>query len=417
LILAAANHYRETTPFPGLTALVPCLGTVLILAAGESGTSVPGKFLAWTPLRCVGLISYSLYLWHWPILVFQKTNNILVPDRYPLWVAQCTVIVVSLLAGALSWRFIEQPFRTNGPGAGGILSRRLPLFALNGALFLALFWYSNLMVEHGGWPPYPWLRSASFHDLERTSDPGFDAMRWDTCYVEPANFTARFQPSKCLAEIPGKKQYLLLGDSHAAALYGGLQRIFPELNISQINATGCKPLITDETWRFLDCRTVRDYTFYQYLSHHHVDTVLLEARWQTTDLDALTQTIQWIQQHGMKVIVIGPAFEFDRPLVRLIEVAHRENDPMMLNRHQKSGQRDIDQQMSARAHDIWNVPYISMFQDLCGPQAKQPYDTETSSGCPVYGAPNVSLMWDTDHLGSVGAMRFAQAIRDRKQLP
>lgn len=68
LIGAALLFYHTWTPFPGLAALPPCLGTAVIIAAGESGTHSVGRLLSLKPVVFIGLISYSLYLWHWPLM-------------------------------------------------------------------------------------------------------------------------------------------------------------------------------------------------------------------------------------------------------------------------------------------------------------------------------------------------------------
>jgi peptidoglycan/LPS O-acetylase OafA/YrhL len=79
LILVPAIAYTSATPFPGLAAIPPCLGAALIIASGELGSSFVGRILSCRPVVFVGLISYSLYLWHWPILVFQDTNALFFP--------------------------------------------------------------------------------------------------------------------------------------------------------------------------------------------------------------------------------------------------------------------------------------------------------------------------------------------------
>ena len=68
LIAFSVLFYTEQTLFPGLSALAPCVGSALIIGAGESGSSVIGKILSWRPIVFIGLISYSLYLWHWPVI-------------------------------------------------------------------------------------------------------------------------------------------------------------------------------------------------------------------------------------------------------------------------------------------------------------------------------------------------------------
>ena len=81
LILIPAMTYWEWMAFPGIAALPPCLGTALVIAAGRGGESLVARMLAWRPLALIGLISYSLYLWHWPVLVFLNMAGLTAPTR------------------------------------------------------------------------------------------------------------------------------------------------------------------------------------------------------------------------------------------------------------------------------------------------------------------------------------------------
>jgi peptidoglycan/LPS O-acetylase OafA/YrhL len=95
--------------FPGWKALLPVLGTALVLAFGNSEKSVAGRMLSVSPLVFLGKISYSLYLWHWPIIVFWRfqTQEDVSELRYALPIAGLSVV-----AAVLSYYFIERPFRT-----------------------------------------------------------------------------------------------------------------------------------------------------------------------------------------------------------------------------------------------------------------------------------------------------------------
>src|SRR5215475_11985539 len=77
MILLAVFAYKHSTPFPGLAALLPCVGAALIIQAGEAGPTLIGKLLSWRPFVFIGLISYSLYLWHWPVILFQRSDSML----------------------------------------------------------------------------------------------------------------------------------------------------------------------------------------------------------------------------------------------------------------------------------------------------------------------------------------------------
>ena len=107
LLGIALVTYDEVTPFPGFAALLPCVGAALIIGAGEGGTSIGGRILSFRPLVWIGLMSYSLYLWHWPILVFGHLIA-----NHPLRAAERVGLVgLTFIVSWLSWRFVERPFR------------------------------------------------------------------------------------------------------------------------------------------------------------------------------------------------------------------------------------------------------------------------------------------------------------------
>lgn len=117
-IMLAVFFYTRDTRFPGLAALLPCAGAGLVIWSG--GRTTVGKFLATRPIVFVGLISYSLYLWHWPLLVFAKftTTVPLTPGQRIL------LLLASMVFAAASWRFVETRIRQRT-----ILQSRFRIFA------------------------------------------------------------------------------------------------------------------------------------------------------------------------------------------------------------------------------------------------------------------------------------------------
>ncbi|MFM7347934.1 MAG: acyltransferase family protein [Erythrobacter sp.] len=134
-ILAPVALYSAATPFPGFAALPPVLGaTLLIWIGGEGGGSRASRLLALRPLVGIGLVSYSLYLWHWPILAFVRV--------FEGWVrisnaTAAGAVAASLAAAWLSWRFMERPFRMrppDGPSRTTVFALSAVVFGLLGAL-------------------------------------------------------------------------------------------------------------------------------------------------------------------------------------------------------------------------------------------------------------------------------------------
>lgn len=105
-IVAPIVLYTHGTPFPALAAMPPCAGTAMLILAGSQGTSLVSRVLATRMSVFVGLISYSYYLWHWPVLV---ALNYYYVDLSPLLSA--TGIAISFALATLSWRFVERPTR------------------------------------------------------------------------------------------------------------------------------------------------------------------------------------------------------------------------------------------------------------------------------------------------------------------
>lgn len=109
LIAYAALAYNEQTFFPGTAAVVPVLGTLLVIASGPTGpTWSPNRLLAVRPVQFVGDVSYSLYLWHWPIIVLAPS----VLGHAPGSVAKVCVLALAIVLSFASKRLVEDPGRT-----------------------------------------------------------------------------------------------------------------------------------------------------------------------------------------------------------------------------------------------------------------------------------------------------------------
>jgi peptidoglycan/LPS O-acetylase OafA/YrhL len=147
LILYAVFKYDAQTPFPGLAALPPCLGAALLIWANgtmeKEAPTATGQLLSKPPLVFIGVISYSLYLWHWPLLAFARSVA-LFPLGAPL---RAGLLTLSFVLAVLSWRFIETPFRKRIWGA----SRR-SMFAATAAGLAVVACCGILINRSGGFP-------------------------------------------------------------------------------------------------------------------------------------------------------------------------------------------------------------------------------------------------------------------------
>ncbi len=263
-ILIGAVAFSSTTSFPGLPALVPCVGTALIIYAGESGPTLTGSLLSLPPFVWVGLISYSLYLWHWPTLVLaeQMRGQALSAGQ----TAAC--VVFSLAAAALSWRFVEQPLRRPTPT---VTRRALALQAAMGAV--ALVGVGLALVALDGvprrFPPTALAYANSYYGRDRDLDPcrtPDQIERQAGCHLGRAQGAA--------------PRFLLWGDSHAAALAPAIDAVAERSGITGwvTYKPGCMPLLDVDRVRTPGCRQFnRDVL--AMIERDDISTVILAGRW------------------------------------------------------------------------------------------------------------------------------------------
>ena len=128
--------------FPGFVALLPVLGTAFVIAATTERSTWVGNALSVRPAVFVGLISYSLYLWHWPLMAFARTLV-----REPSRLTMACLVIASIVISAASWRWIEQPIRRRKLFA---TDRRL--LVASGFVWCALFVAASVIVRSGGIP-------------------------------------------------------------------------------------------------------------------------------------------------------------------------------------------------------------------------------------------------------------------------
>jgi peptidoglycan/LPS O-acetylase OafA/YrhL len=389
LIAYSVLFYTASTPFPGIAALPPCLGAALIIAAGRGGRSLVGWVLALPPMRFIGLISYSLYLWHWPLLVFQKSDGLLV-DGSPR-MGKAAVLVASLIAATLSWQFIEKPFRRPR-----VLTRRGVFYAAGGGAAAMLAGAAFLLLAPSRFPP----EVVAIADYE--GDPG-SYMSDGRCFISTQNVYSDYDRADCLAQVAGRKNYLLVGDSHAAHLAYGISQVFGDVHLMEAAAAGCKPMLAYTEGRRA-CNAVMDYVFNHYLVEHHVDKLLLAARWSEADLPALAATLDWARSRGIPVVVFGPIVEYDSTLPRLLALSIERHDPGLPARHHLE-EGDLDRKISSLSAAKSETD-ISLDQVLC------PEGT-----CILMAKAGVPLQFDYSHLTRDGSVLLAQRLDRLHLLP
>ena len=238
LIVGAVFAYDRHTPFPGLSALVPTIGAILVILFATPDNRV-GRLLGSKGLVGIGLISYSAYLWHQPLFAFARLKTV-EEARAPTFAA---LSLVALGLAWLTWRFVERPFRQRGRFGRPLV---FGLAAAGSASFLAI---GMLGFVGDGMPQRFERTGVPVHALARITDvyAFYDypkVLRLGTCHSVPVAERAARQ-----ACVDVRRRNLLLwGDSYAAALYSGLDAVrtlrHPDTGITQLTDGNAPPFPT-----------------------------------------------------------------------------------------------------------------------------------------------------------------------------
>jgi peptidoglycan/LPS O-acetylase OafA/YrhL len=303
LIVTAFFLIDKDRAFPGWWALLPTLGTAMIIAAPRAW--VNRTILSSRPLVFIGLISYPLYLWHWVLLTFARIAND--DEEIPRSWRLLAIAAASLLAW-LTYLLVEKPIRFGGnrDAIPRVLVGSMAACGLAGGL---------VYFTDGGAFRFPaQIRAlAAFHyDSER--DFYERAYRGGTCFIGPKETFSRIGP-QCVDKPDGESPLLVLwGDSHAASLYPGLRAAQQkgQFRIAQFTASACPPLIDLQSARRRNCKSFND-SVIQQIRSLRPDVVILESHWALYsgsngwpefDASALRKTVQMLQEIGIKRIVV-----------------------------------------------------------------------------------------------------------------
>ncbi|WP_062066553.1 acyltransferase family protein [Sphingobium baderi] len=373
--------YNKVTPFPGISALIPCVGTALVLLCGERSAFMAGRLLSLPPMRFIGLISYSLYLWHWPIMVFYRQI-----ESRPDNMDRLMILAASFIAATLSWAFVEKPFRRSSPlGSRTVVARGAMAMAMCGAAVISLAALSNFF--------HPISAQAKEVLVYGEKTGRAEMMRTGVCFLTSQSRLEDFDFKRCMVAPHDKPRILIVGDSHAAHLYYGLNRAMPDVHILQATATGCRPLLNNRGDP--RCLALMDKVFGDYLETTRPDMVILSARWLDKDVPELTGIVQRIRRTTPHLIVSGPIVEYDQPLPRLLARHIDQQEP--IDPHRIVQVYDLDQRIGAVMRKA-NIPYFSPYRSLCAPQ------------CRLWVTPGVPVQFDYGHLTQQGSIMLGRIM-------
>lgn len=350
LVLALCiRYYSDTMYFPGLAAVPPCLATCAIIYAGHE--TFGGRLLSLAPLRFFGRISYSLYLWHWPVIVFTALWLFL-PITDPRIIAG--EIAVSIVLAWLSYVLVEQGLR-----APLARIKTAPLLRYTVVAMIAGAGMAGIIVVADGFSSrYPERLLA----VARVVDGDHEqAYRRGSCFLIAAE--DHFDPARCLNPIGTGPRLLLVGDSTAAHLWPGFAAQGEHYSVLQATMAGCPPQIAD-TRKSLPCLRFFAQTLRHAAQTKQVDAVILVGNWQPTDGDQIASTLALLRRWGLKVMLVGPMPRYDAALPRLLFFGEAAGNPALAAAHLDPTIWSIERKMrDAAARE--GATYLSPLSVLC----------------------------------------------------
>lgn len=376
---------RSGWPFPVPFAAPVALATALLLAWGETGVSA--RILSLAPLRLIGLVSYSIYLWHRPIIAYYQWETGSTLDGWE----PVALVITCLIVGFVSWYLVEQP------AMRAWRNRQGRMVQLTGLATLATIVLTGLAISHWSNAIRPLSPSnriiASYLGFD-TTDAAKAQFGTDRCFTIPTG--QPFDSRACLALSATRPNVLLLGDSHAAQLSQGLRQALPSTNLLQATAAGCRPLIDGKG--LARCRTVVDNAL-QGLDLARIDTVILAGRWLDEETPDLLQTISAITSRGPNVIVVGPMVEYDLDMPALLVRAVETGDPGLPQRFRLREREELDSKLARRVPAA-GARYVSVVQNEC-----------QAGTCRLLEG-SAPLRFDHSHLTPPAARQLAARIAD-----
>ncbi|WP_417204647.1 acyltransferase family protein [Acetoanaerobium sticklandii] len=398
LILTASLMYTKGSVFPGWRALLPCIGTMLIISSQKS--FINKRVLTLKPVIHIGLISYPLYLWHWPFIVGLKTIN---PD--PGFGLMSFAVFLSYISSLLTFYFVEKPLRFyNSP------SRMVKILCSICAIITII---GGVIFFKNGFPERLPSKLQNLPTIVDSKNHWEKVTRTGSCMLSDPNKV--MHPDNC---IESKKPLIALwGDSYAAALYPGLKELqrSEDFGLAQLTSSSCPPFIDfkyDGYYR-KNCDEVNEGVIKKLISVKP-DLLILHTTWNEVDykkdrhtyLKYIRQTIEKLSQvlKDTKIVIIGPYPRWKTP-----------QQECLINKYFNSGEIITDKSKDCLRDSLFdnekvlldlvsaykNISYYSILDMYCSEQ-----------GCDFWSdiSNNILITYDGGHINAETAIMSLKTL-------
>ncbi len=381
--------------FPGWRAALPVLGAAAFILY------TPGTFLNNTlsskALTSIGKISYSLYLWHWPIIVYYR----MIYGQELKFIDSVIVVLLSFAIATISYLYIEQPFRQKS-------FRVIPanVIVKFGSISLLTFVTLGLIIWHASSYlikiPENVAIISNYSKYTETEEYRLQFRSGDCFLSSNTDDFLSFNHSKCLTISNEKPNYLVLGDSHGAHITHAIQLSFPDVNIMQATASGCKPVINTKGER--RCTDLINYIYKDFILKHQLDGIIIAGRWKASGFDDLLESVEYLHKKGIPITVLGPVPEYHGQLSTLLAQSLYHQDPSIVQNAFVHSKSTIDRTYS-NINGKYDVNYISIYDIMC-----------PNGSCKTLLEANTPIQFDYGHLTLGGSIYVVRLLKSSHKL-
>ena len=383
----------ESDPVPGLAAVPTILGTSLLILSGISYRTYVGRILSFKAFVGIGLVSYSAYLWHWPILAFLRYSMIDINLNITI-----IVLILTFTLATISYFFIETPLRKNNLSTKKVFIR---YFIIPAVIFGTLSTLFIKVIEHRP----SWVYS------EKKLDKAFLVLpnhKYNYSCLFTEFKTDAYTEDRCVYPKKNKPTVFLMGDSNANH-YIGMIRVFADhYGFTTRNAaqSACPPVFNTIEYPWIDkkyakgCITYRNTVLNEAIKY---DTVIVGGNWPAYEYkefrEAITKTIDTLAKKVNKVIVLGKV-----PIMKNYSKDCAQRSIKMpwiectKNAHSTGREVSINKFMKKLTEKYSNVSYFSIKNQICKGEECSPY------------LENKPLYYDNGHLSMSGSKLIGEVM-------
>ena len=409
LLAYAVLAFDKETPSPSLYTLVPTIGTALIILFTTPQTLV-GKLLGHKLVVGVGLISYSAYLWHQPILAFARHRGLGEQSQFLLG----ALAISALIPAYVSWRYVETPFRNRQQFdrrqifvCGAVGSIAFVAFGITGVLtkgfeerlgkeqreFLAYF--------QNDLPDWKYYMKIHLPERYRNDCNFYDVAKYRL--GEQTQLPVETISETCFQKSPEAKRFVFIwGDSHAQQLYYGLRQVLPDdWQILQVATSGCVARLNATPNKQNYCEYSNWFAFSKIVEDK--PDVVIVGQDAGHDVARMNDIARELLAAGVKkVIFTGPNPHWTTDLPKLVAYRLWDNIPRRTFVGIDRRVTALDRELKSRLPQSASVRFVSVIDYFCN-----------SEGCLVYDGDDIRegiTSWDYAHLTPVASYHFARDV-------